>query len=134
MCVSRLTVLQVTPDSQLNQENDISGAGLGLSVIDLSLDRNWLGTCRLPLTETISEVYELCAFLDKRDITYEPMKVALKTHLEPRTLAPMDVLSKEASCFEFSIRGGSGGSERKDEAGQGQDCTWKKESQTDQHL
>lgn len=39
-------------------------------------------------------MYELCAFLDKRDITYEPMKVALKTHLEPRTLPPMDVLSK----------------------------------------
>lgn len=58
------------------------------------LGRNWLGTCRLPLTETISEVYELCAFLDKRDITYEPMKVALKTHLEPRTLPPTDVLSK----------------------------------------
>lgn len=58
------------------------------------LGRNWLGTCRLPLTETISEVYELCAFLDKRDITYEPMKVALKTHLEPRTVSPPDVLSK----------------------------------------
>lgn len=40
VCVSRLTVLQVTPDSQLNQENDISGAGLGLSVTD-SL---WTGT------------------------------------------------------------------------------------------
>lgn len=62
-----------------------------------TLNRNWLGTCRLPLTETISEVYELCAFLDKRDITYEPMKVALKTHLEPRTLPPMDVLSKSGS-------------------------------------
>jgi hypothetical protein len=64
------------------------------------LGRNWLGTCRLPLTETISEVYELCAFLDKRDITYEPMKVALKTHLEPRTLLPVDVLSK---CFLFCV-------------------------------
>lgn len=70
------------------------GAAWRLSVTGLSSGRNWLGTCRLPLTETISEVYELCAFLDKRDITYEPMKVALKTHLEPRTLEPMDVLSK----------------------------------------
>lgn len=62
-----------------------------------------MGTCRLPLTETISEVYELCAFLDKRDITYEPMKVALKTHLEPRTPTPLDVLSKEASGFYYSV-------------------------------
>lgn len=35
-CVSKLTVLQVTPDSQLNQGNDVSGAVLGLSVTGLS--------------------------------------------------------------------------------------------------
>uniref|UniRef100_A0A8B9EKZ8 Potassium channel tetramerization domain containing 19 n=1 Tax=Anser cygnoides TaxID=8845 RepID=A0A8B9EKZ8_ANSCY len=40
--------------------------------------RNWLGTCQLPLTESISEIQELCAYLDKMDSTYEPMKDALK--------------------------------------------------------
>uniref|UniRef100_G1MTE7 BTB/POZ domain-containing protein KCTD19 n=1 Tax=Meleagris gallopavo TaxID=9103 RepID=G1MTE7_MELGA len=43
---------------------------------------NWLGTCRLPLTENISEIQELCAYLDKGDITYEPMKEALKCYLK----------------------------------------------------
>ncbi|NXK56082.1 KCD19 protein, partial [Chauna torquata] len=44
--------------------------------------RNWLGTCQLPLTENISEIQELCAYLDKKDITYEPMKDALKCYLK----------------------------------------------------
>lgn len=35
-CVSKLTVLRVTPDSQLSQGNDVSGAGMGLSVTGLS--------------------------------------------------------------------------------------------------
>ncbi|XP_068549808.1 BTB/POZ domain-containing protein KCTD19 [Anas acuta] len=44
--------------------------------------RNWLGTCQLPLTENISEIQELCAYLDKMDSTYEPMKDALKCYLK----------------------------------------------------
>ncbi|XP_035192337.1 BTB/POZ domain-containing protein KCTD19 isoform X2 [Oxyura jamaicensis] len=44
--------------------------------------RNWLGTCQLPLVESISEIQELCAYLDKRDSTYEPMKDALKCYLK----------------------------------------------------
>ncbi|NXC38750.1 KCD19 protein, partial [Penelope pileata] len=44
--------------------------------------RNWLGTCQLPLTEDISEIQELCAFLDKGDITYEPVKDALECYLK----------------------------------------------------
>ncbi|XP_010595030.2 BTB/POZ domain-containing protein KCTD19 [Loxodonta africana] len=88
------------PDSALGQlriESTLDGSRLYITGNGVLFQhvKNWLGTCRLPLTETISEVYELCAFLDKRDITYEPMKVALKTHLEPRTLAPMDVLNEE---------------------------------------
>ncbi|XP_042690659.1 BTB/POZ domain-containing protein KCTD19 [Centrocercus urophasianus] len=43
---------------------------------------NWLGTCRLPLTENISEIQELCAFLDKGDITHEPVKEALRCYLK----------------------------------------------------
>ncbi|XP_016069104.1 PREDICTED: BTB/POZ domain-containing protein KCTD19 [Miniopterus natalensis] len=95
-----LGVLVKYPDSALGQlriESTLDGSRLYITGNGVLFQhvKNWLGTCRLPLTETISEVYELCAFLDKRDITYEPMKVALKTHLEPRTLAPMDVLNEE---------------------------------------
>ncbi|XP_011246701.1 BTB/POZ domain-containing protein KCTD19 isoform X1 [Mus musculus] len=95
-----LGLLVKYPDSALGQlriESTLDGSRLYITGNGALFQhvRNWLGTCRLPLTETISEVYELCAFLDKRDITYEPMKVALKTHLEPRTLLPVDVLSEE---------------------------------------
>ncbi|KAF5919598.1 hypothetical protein HPG69_000198 [Diceros bicornis minor] len=95
-----LGLLVKYPDSALGQlhiESTLDGSRLYITGNGVLFQhvKNWLGTCRLPLTETISEVYELCAFLDKRDITYEPMKVALKTHLEPKTLAPMDVLNEE---------------------------------------
>ncbi|XP_041506468.1 BTB/POZ domain-containing protein KCTD19 [Microtus oregoni] len=95
-----LGLLVKYPDSALGQlriESTLDGSRLYITGNGVLFQhvKNWLGTCRLPLTETISEVYELCAFLDKRDITYEPMKVALKTHLEPRTLPPMDVLNEE---------------------------------------
>ncbi|KAB1273585.1 BTB/POZ domain-containing protein KCTD19, partial [Camelus dromedarius] len=95
-----LGLLVKYPDSALGQlhiESTLDGSRLYITGNGVLFQhvKNWLGTCRLPLTETISEVYELCAFLDKRDITYEPVKVALKTHLEPRTLAPMDVLNEE---------------------------------------
>ncbi|NXL83588.1 KCD19 protein, partial [Alectura lathami] len=45
-------------------------------------DRNWLGTCRLPLTENMSEIQELCAYLDEGHIMYEPMKDALRSYLK----------------------------------------------------
>ncbi|XP_040838107.1 BTB/POZ domain-containing protein KCTD19 [Ochotona curzoniae] len=95
-----LGLLVKYPDSALGQlriESTLDGSRLYITGNGVLFQhvKNWLGTCRLPLTETISEVYELCAFLDKRDITYEPMKVALKTHLEPRTPTPLDVLSDE---------------------------------------
>ncbi|XP_060041342.1 BTB/POZ domain-containing protein KCTD19 isoform X2 [Erinaceus europaeus] len=95
-----LGLLVKYPDSALGQlriESTLDGSRLYITGNGVLFQhvKNWLGTCRLPLTETISEVYELCAFLDKRDITYEPMKVALKTHLEPRTLVPMDMLNED---------------------------------------
>ncbi|CAH7070102.1 Kctd19 [Phodopus roborovskii] len=95
-----LGLLVKYPDSALGQlriESTLDGSRLYITGNGVLFQhvKNWLGTCRLPLTETISEVYELCAFLDKRDITYEPMKVALKTHLEPRTLPPTDMLNEE---------------------------------------
>ncbi|KAM6177448.1 BTB/POZ domain-containing protein KCTD19 [Erethizon dorsatum] len=94
-----LGLLVKYPDSALGQlriESTLDGSRLYITGNGVLFQhvKNWLGTCRLPLTETISEVYELCAFLDKRDITYEPMKVALKTHLEPRTVSPPDVLNE----------------------------------------
>ncbi|KFO13039.1 BTB/POZ domain-containing protein KCTD19, partial [Balearica regulorum gibbericeps] len=82
-----LGLLANYPDSALGQLH--VGSDLGRSRLHLSGDgilfqhaRNWLGTCRLPLTENISEVKELCAYLDKRDTTYEPMKDALKCYLK----------------------------------------------------
>nr|XP_004661756.2 BTB/POZ domain-containing protein KCTD19 [Jaculus jaculus] len=95
-----LGLLVKYPDSALGQlriQSTLDGSRLYITGNGVLFQhvKNWLGTCRLPLTETISEVYELCAFLDKRDITYEPMKVALKTHLEPRTLPSIDILDEE---------------------------------------
>ncbi|XP_050760239.1 BTB/POZ domain-containing protein KCTD19 [Gymnogyps californianus] len=82
-----LGLLANYPDSALGQL--CVGSDLGRSRLHLSGDgilfqhaRNWLGTCRLPLTENISEIKELCAYLDKRDTTYEPMKDALKCYLK----------------------------------------------------
>ncbi|NXC69800.1 KCD19 protein, partial [Anhinga anhinga] len=82
-----LGLLANYPDSSLGQLR--VGSNLGRSRLYLSGNgilfqhaRNWLGTCRLPLTENISEIQELCAYLDKRDTTYEPMKDALKCYLK----------------------------------------------------
>ncbi|XP_036607277.1 LOW QUALITY PROTEIN: BTB/POZ domain-containing protein KCTD19 [Trichosurus vulpecula] len=101
-----LGLLVKYPDSALGQlhiESTLDGSKLYITGNGVLFQhvRNWLGTCRLPLTETISEVYELCAFLDKRDITYEPMKVALKTHLEPKT--PIHKLLDEAWTAEITV-------------------------------
>ncbi|PKK18691.1 potassium channel tetramerization domain containing 19 [Columba livia] len=82
-----LGLLANYPDSVLGQL--CVGSNLGRSRLHVSGDgvlfqhaRNWLGTCRLPLTKNISEIEELCAYLDKRDTTYEPMKGALKCYLK----------------------------------------------------
>ncbi|NXW83029.1 KCD19 protein, partial [Alopecoenas beccarii] len=87
-----LGLLANYPDSALGQLR--VGGDLGRSRLHLSGDgvlfqhaRNWLGTCRLPLTENISEIEELCAYLDKRDTTYEPMKDALKCYLKRQMTA-----------------------------------------------
>ncbi|KAM6064188.1 LOW QUALITY PROTEIN: BTB/POZ domain-containing protein KCTD19 [Theristicus caerulescens] len=85
--VMALGLLANYPDSALGQLR--VGSNLGRSRLHLSGDgvlfqhaRNWLGTGRLPLTESISELQELCAYLDKRDTTYEPMEDALKCYLK----------------------------------------------------
>ncbi|KFQ63762.1 BTB/POZ domain-containing protein KCTD19, partial [Pelecanus crispus] len=82
-----LGLLANYPDSALGQlhvDSDLGRSHLYLSGDGVLFQhaRNWLGTCRLPLTQNISEIQELCAYLDKRDTTYEPMKDALKCYLK----------------------------------------------------
>uniref|UniRef100_A0A452HXL2 Potassium channel tetramerisation-type BTB domain-containing protein n=1 Tax=Gopherus agassizii TaxID=38772 RepID=A0A452HXL2_9SAUR len=87
--VMALGVLVKYPDSALGQlhiestldRNQLYISGNGVLFQHV---KNWLGTCRLPLTENMSEIHELCAYLDKRDITYEPMKDALKSYLKQK--------------------------------------------------
>uniref|UniRef100_A0A8B9PD81 Potassium channel tetramerization domain containing 19 n=1 Tax=Apteryx owenii TaxID=8824 RepID=A0A8B9PD81_APTOW len=85
--VMALGLLVRYPDSALGQL--YVGSNLDRSKLYISGNgvlfqhvKNWLGTCQLPLTENMSEIQELCAYLDKRDITYEPMKDALKCFLK----------------------------------------------------
>ncbi|XP_040536854.1 BTB/POZ domain-containing protein KCTD19 isoform X2 [Gallus gallus] len=82
-----LGLLQHYPDSALGQllvGSDLARHRLHVcgSGVLFQHAKNWLGTCRLPLTENISEIQELCTYLDKGDITYEPMKEALKCYLK----------------------------------------------------
>ncbi|XP_074974395.1 BTB/POZ domain-containing protein KCTD19 isoform X2 [Caretta caretta] len=87
-------VLVKYPDSALGQlhiestldRNQLYISGNGVLFQHV---KNWLGTCRLPLTENMSEIHELCDYLDKRDITYEPMKDALKSYLKQKIPAEM---------------------------------------------
>ncbi|CAM4620648.1 unnamed protein product [Lepidochelys olivacea] len=87
-------VLVKYPDSALGQlhiestldRNQLYVSGNGVLFQHV---KNWLGTCRLPLTENMSEIHELCDYLDKRDITYEPMKDALKSYLKQKIPAEM---------------------------------------------
>nr|XP_025037262.1 BTB/POZ domain-containing protein KCTD19 isoform X2 [Pelodiscus sinensis] len=92
--VMALGVLVKYPDSALGQlhiESTLDRTQLYISGNGVLFQhvRNWLGTCRLPLTENTSEIQDLCAYLDKRDITYEPMKDALKSYLKQKIPAEM---------------------------------------------
>ncbi|XP_062442822.1 BTB/POZ domain-containing protein KCTD19 [Rhea pennata] len=90
--VMALGVLVKYPDSALGQlyvgsnldRNKLYISGNGVLFQHV---KNWLGTSRLPLTENMSEIQELCAYLDKRDITYQPMKDALKCFLKQQVPA-----------------------------------------------
>uniref|UniRef100_A0A8C8S0Z1 Potassium channel tetramerization domain containing 19 n=1 Tax=Pelusios castaneus TaxID=367368 RepID=A0A8C8S0Z1_9SAUR len=92
--VMALGVLVKYPDSALGQlhiestldRNQLYISGNGVLFQHV---KNWLGTCRLPLIENMSEIHELCAYLDQRDITYEPMKDALKSYLKQKIPAEM---------------------------------------------
>ncbi|OXB74040.1 UNVERIFIED_CONTAM: hypothetical protein H355_003103, partial [Colinus virginianus] len=82
-----LGLLQHYPDSAIGQllvGSDLARHRLHVrgSGVLFQHARNWLGTCQLPLTENAAEIQELCAYLDKEDFTYEPMKDALKCYLK----------------------------------------------------
>ncbi|NWJ04193.1 KCD19 protein, partial [Crypturellus undulatus] len=85
--VMALGLLVKYPDSALGQlyvgssldRNKLYISGNGVLFQHV---KNWLGTAQLPLTENKSEIQELCAYLDNRDITFEPMKDALKCFLK----------------------------------------------------
>ncbi|XP_042294171.1 BTB/POZ domain-containing protein KCTD19 isoform X1 [Sceloporus undulatus] len=85
-----LGLLVKYPDSalgQLHMEGTLDGDKLYISGNGVLFQHvmNWLGTCRLPLIRSISELPELCAYLDHMDVTYEPMKEALKIYLKQQT-------------------------------------------------
>nr|XP_013798154.1 PREDICTED: BTB/POZ domain-containing protein KCTD19 [Apteryx mantelli mantelli] len=98
--VMALGLLVRYPDSALGQL--YVGSNLDRSKLYISGNgvlfqhvKNWLGTCQLPLTENMSEIQELCAYLDKRDITYEPMKDALKCFLKQQELLTVNTLDAD---------------------------------------
>ncbi|KAJ6666130.1 hypothetical protein lerEdw1_001034, partial [Lerista edwardsae] len=87
------------PDSalgQLHMESTLDGNKLYISGNGVLFQHvtNWLGTCRLPLIRSMSELPELCAYLDQMDIIYEPMKDALKIYLKQKT--PTATIGKDA--------------------------------------
>ncbi|XP_048371294.1 BTB/POZ domain-containing protein KCTD19 [Sphaerodactylus townsendi] len=95
-----LGLLVKYPDSALGQlhiESTLDGNKLYISGNGVLFQHvmNWLGTSKLPLTRSMSELPELCAYLDQMDITYQPMKDALKTYLKQKTLT--DIMGKDAN-------------------------------------
>ncbi|XP_077166043.1 BTB/POZ domain-containing protein KCTD19 isoform X2 [Paroedura picta] len=94
-----LGLLVKYPDSalgQLHMENTLDGNRLYISGNGVLFQHvmNWLGTSKLPLTRSMSELLELCSYLDQMDITYQPMKDALKTYLKQKTST--DTMGKDA--------------------------------------
>ncbi|XP_078525211.1 BTB/POZ domain-containing protein KCTD19 isoform X2 [Lissotriton helveticus] len=88
--IMTLGLLVKYPDSALGQlhvESTIDGNKLFISGNGVLFQhvKNWLGTCNLPLTENIAELCGLCTYLDTRDITYEPIKDAVKCFLRKKT-------------------------------------------------
>ncbi|XP_033013194.1 BTB/POZ domain-containing protein KCTD19 isoform X1 [Lacerta agilis] len=103
-----LGLLVKYPDSalgQLHMESTLDGNKLYISGNGVLFQHvmNWLGTCRLPLIRKMSELPELCAYLDQMDIIYEPMKDALKTFLKQK--APLETMEKgwAAGLTVFSL-------------------------------
>ncbi|XP_073411078.1 BTB/POZ domain-containing protein KCTD19 isoform X2 [Dendrobates tinctorius] len=85
-----LELLAKYPDSALGQlriESSVDGSKLyiiGTGTLFLHV-RNWMGTCRLPLTRSFLEIYGLCLYLDRGDAVYQPMREAVRSYLKSRT-------------------------------------------------
>ncbi|XP_040264888.1 BTB/POZ domain-containing protein KCTD19 [Bufo bufo] len=85
-----LELLAKYPDSSLGQlsiESSVDGNKLyitGTGTLFLHV-KNWMGTCRLPLTRSFLEIYALCTFLDKEDAVYQSMREAVRSYLKSRT-------------------------------------------------
>ncbi|XP_044151415.1 BTB/POZ domain-containing protein KCTD19-like [Bufo gargarizans] len=85
-----LELLAKYPDSTLGQlsiESSVDGNKLyitGTGTLFLHV-KNWMGTCRLPLTRSFLEIYALCTFLDKEDAVYQSMREAVRSYLKSRT-------------------------------------------------
>eukprot|EP00062_Callorhinchus_milii_P021441 gi/632978237/ref/XP_007905795.1/ PREDICTED: BTB/POZ domain-containing protein KCTD19 [Callorhinchus milii] len=91
-----LELLVKYPDSALGQlciESSLNGMKLyifGNGVLFKHV-RSWLGTCRLPLTEDVSQMGAVCVYLDRHDCLYRPVKDAMRLYLQKRkseTLGP----------------------------------------------
>ncbi|XP_041047608.1 BTB/POZ domain-containing protein KCTD19-like [Carcharodon carcharias] len=84
-----LELLVKYPDSALGQlsiESSLDGMKLyifGNGVLFKHV-RSWLGTCRLPLTEDVSQMCAVCVFLDRHDSLYQPVKDAMQLYLQKR--------------------------------------------------
>uniref|UniRef100_UPI00398F65A5 BTB/POZ domain-containing protein KCTD19-like n=1 Tax=Pristiophorus japonicus TaxID=55135 RepID=UPI00398F65A5 len=84
-----LELLVKYPDSALGQlciESSLDGMKLfifGNGVLFKHV-RSWLGTCRLPLTEDVSQMCAVCVFLDQHDSLYQPIKDAMRLYLQKR--------------------------------------------------
>nr|XP_060644154.1 BTB/POZ domain-containing protein KCTD19 [Anolis sagrei ordinatus] len=102
-----LGLLVKYPDSalgQLHMEGSLDRSRLYVSGNGVLFQhvRNWLGICRLPLTRTMSELPELCAYLDQMDVTYEPMKEALKIYLKQGMPTDTRGTGKTSGCKPLS--------------------------------
>ncbi|XP_078068135.1 BTB/POZ domain-containing protein KCTD19-like [Mustelus asterias] len=84
-----LELLVKYPDSALGQLSiDSSLDGMKLYIFGNGVlfkhVRSWLGTCRLPLTEDVSQMCAVCVFLDRHDSLYQPVKDAMRLYLQKR--------------------------------------------------
>ncbi|XP_075694488.1 BTB/POZ domain-containing protein KCTD19 isoform X2 [Rhinoderma darwinii] len=104
-----LELLAKYPDSALGHlsiESSVDGSKLyiiGTGTLFLHI-KNWMGTCKLPLTRSFLEIYGLCSFLDRGDDSvYQPMREAVRSYLKSRTSGEGGILcdSWTADVREF---------------------------------
>ncbi|XP_062923627.1 BTB/POZ domain-containing protein KCTD19-like [Mobula hypostoma] len=90
-----LELLVKYPDSALGQlciESSLDGMKLyifGNGVLFKHV-RSWLGTCRLPFTEDMSQMCAVCVYLDRHDSLYQPIKDAMQLYLQKRRKESLD--------------------------------------------